>query len=223
VEPRQAAVWDGITRSDSLIEEDVDNRKLLFETAKSRRWAQLLIVLSEQPKLVNITCPDDSSFETFLHCAAREGAEVEVVHRLVELGAWRTMRDKAGDRPVEIARDMGFEHLSPILEPVFRIQVPLSILQQIQRHFHEIIRSRSKGLVERYSLRLPELEPLLELDAPDVWFAVPGMYGGFHYWLELDGHEAKLVTEHWSRIVGGSGERHEIAAEGSVLVAKGFV
>lgn len=223
MEGSQTATWDGTTHSDTLLEEDANYRRDLFESTKSQRWVQLLTALSAQPKLVNITCPDDPSLETFLHCAVREGASVEVVQRLVELGAWRTLRNKDGDRPVDIARGMGLEYLSPILEPIYRTQVPLDILQQIQRHFHEIIRSRAKQLVERYSLRLPELEPLLEIDTPRAWFAIPGMYGGFHYWFEKDGKEAKLVAEHWSRVVGGSGQRHEITVAGSVLVAKGFV
>jgi len=72
-------------------------------------------------------------------------------------------------------------------------------------------------------LRLPELEVLLELDRPQMWFPVPGMYGGFSYWLESTGADAKLVSESWSRVVGGSGQRHEITSAGSRLVEEGFV
>jgi hypothetical protein len=49
------------------------------------------------------------------------------------------------------------------------------------------------------------------------------MYGGFSYRLEGEGERAKLVTESWCRIVGGSGQRHEITAQGSKLVDTGFV
>lgn len=48
------------------------------------------------------------------------------------------------------------------------------------------------------------------------------MYGGFAYWLAYDGENAKLITESWSRVVSGSGRRHEITARGSTLVEEGF-
>ena len=70
---------------------------------------------------------------------------------------------------------------------------------------------------------MPELEPLLELDQPKMWFAVPGMYGGFSYLLESPGVQAKIVIESWCRVSGGSGQRHEITSEGSRLVEEGFV
>jgi hypothetical protein len=56
-----------------------------------------------------------------------------------------------------------------------------------------------------------------------MWFPVPGMYGGFSYHLETTGVDAKLVVESWSRVVCGSGQRHEITSEGSRLVEEKFV
>jgi len=47
-----------------------------------------------------------------------------------------------------------------------------------------------------------------------MWFPVPGMYGGFSYRLEVAGVKAKLVSESWCRVVGGSGQRHEITRTG---------
>jgi hypothetical protein len=47
------------------------------------------------------------------------------------------------------------------------------------------------------------------------------MYGGFSFRLESASVEAKLICESWCAVVGGSGKRHEITAEGSCLVAKG--
>ena len=72
------------------------------------------------------------------------------------------------------------------------------MLLRAQAHFHTVIRGRAERLVEEHGLRLPELEPLLELDPAEMWFAVPGMYGG-------------------------SGQRHEITPGGSQLVDEGFV
>jgi hypothetical protein len=53
--------------------------------------------------------------------------------------------------------------------------------------------------------------------------AVPGMHGGFHHRLVGEGGGARLVTESWCRVVGGSGQRHEIHSSGRRLVAEGFV
>jgi hypothetical protein len=49
------------------------------------------------------------------------------------------------------------------------------------------------------------------------------MYGGFSYWFELKNDELELISESWSRIAGGSGERHIINKNGCILVDEGFV
>lgn len=72
-------------------------------------------------------------------------------------------------------------------------------------------------------LRLPELGPVTEYERATFWFPVPGMSGGFKYWLEADGAEPKLVSESWCRAVEGSGERHEVTPQGARLVDQGFV
>lgn len=85
------------------------------------------------------------------------------------------------------------------------------------------MRERAGHLIDEHGITLPELAALLELDEPKAWFPIQGMYGGFCYWLEGEGDTAKLVTESWCRVVGGSGQRHQITAEGSKLVEEGFV
>jgi hypothetical protein len=65
----------------------------------------------------------------------------------------------------------------------------------LQAHFHAVIRGRADDLITRYEMRLPELEPLLELRDPEIWLAVPGMYGGFRDRLEGTGKDARIVTE----------------------------
>src|SRR6266699_2274427 len=102
-------------------------------------------------------------------------------------------------------------------------QIPEETLRAIERPFHEVIRERAAELVDRHGLPLPELAPLLESGQPKAWFPVPGMYGGFSYWLEGDCEQARLVTESWSRVVDGSGQRHEVTAAGFKLLAEGFV
>lgn len=109
-----------------------------------------------------------------------------------------------------------------VLEPTgaegFVVRIAEETLLVIQRHFHDVIRGRAAELIDQHAIVLPELAPLLTTEEPLAWFPVSGMYGGFRYWLEGDGPDAKLVTESWCRVVDGSGQRHEIKVDGSRLV-----
>jgi hypothetical protein len=102
---------------------------------------------------------------------------------------------------------------------------PLETLCAIERHFQEVIRSRAADLLMQCpNLQLPTLDETTPSSKEErAWFAIPGMYGGFAYWLDLSGSPVKLITESWCRVVEGSGQRHEICAKGSKLVAEGFV
>jgi hypothetical protein len=55
------------------------------------------------------------------------------------------------------------------------------------------------------------------------WFPVPGRDGGFSYGLFERDSKPVLITDSWVRVVGGSGEQHEITADKVELVARGFV
>ena len=101
--------------------------------------------------------------------------------------------------------------------------IPKETLQAIERHFHALIRERAGELIDRHNVVLPTLAVVGSSEKESVWFRVPGMYGGFSYWLEGDGAETKLIAESWSRVVGGSGQRHEITDQGYRLVDEGFV
>jgi hypothetical protein len=181
-------------------------------------------LLEEHPAVVNGWCIGGTSWYTPLHQAGRGGAPREVVERLLALGAWRTLKTAKGKLPVDIAREHGHDHLLGVLEPSPVRKVDARALERMQAHFHEVIRGRIKvieGILQ--ALRLPELAPLTEYSSATLWFPVPGMYGGFRFWLEADGATPKLVSESWCRVVGGSGERHEVTPEGARLVAEGFV
>lgn len=181
------------------------------------------MILEKDPAMTNVTRPDGKSFFSPLHQAAYVGASEKVVLQLISLGAWRTLQNARGERAVDVAQRKKQQHLFQVLEPVLKHQVPIGVLLKIQVNFHEVIRGCADELVQQNKLRLPELEPLLELERAEMWFPIPGMYGGFSYHLETFGVEAKLVAESWSRVVGGSGQRHEITSKGSCLVEEGFV
>ena len=217
-------IWDGITRPESVDSEYRKIREQLADAAYARNWETVLHLLGENPTMVNATRLGGSSRYTPLHQAAYHGAPIDVVENLLNLGAWRTLRNKDGQRPVDLARVKNHAHLYRILEPVYHWEISSQKLQGLQRNFHEVIRGRAEKQIESHQLRLPELEPMLE-SGPSCkfWFAVPGMYGGFNYWLEKRWDRVLLISESWCRVVGGSGERHVVTPFGNVLVDEGFV
>lgn len=216
-------IWDGITRAETVTTEAASIRRQFAEHAKGYAWDAVLANLVEYPWLVNTTRLGGHSRYTALHQAAHGGAPTAVVGRLLELGAWRTCRSADGERPVDIARRRGHDHLIAALEPILYHDLPLDALARMQVHFHAVIRGRVDDLVQEHALRLPELEPLLELPTPRLWFPVPGMYGGFTFGLERLADDAVLVTSSWCRVAGGSGQRHLISPYGSLLLDEGFV
>lgn len=93
----------------------------------------------------------------------------------------------------------------------------------IQGHFHALIQSRAADLIREHNVSLPKLSHPLPRSEDKGWFAVPGMYGGFSFWFDSDEARATLLVESWSRVVGGSGQRHAITPLGSTLTDQGFV
>lgn len=222
-EHRSTQTWDGITRLETLSEWAAEARQRIADAGRSYDWGALVTAATAHPEFVNATRLGGSSLYAPLHQVAHGGAPVHVAERLLALGAWRTLRNARGERPVDVAQRRAHGHLLGVLEPALARPVPPDVLSAMQKHFHAVIRERATELVDKEQLRLPELEPLLEEEKVTVWFAVPGMYGGFNYRLTEDGIDAKLVVESWCRVVGGSGQRHEITSAGTRLVEEGFV
>lgn len=216
-------VWDGTTRVETLHKESAKECIALADAAKAGHWKKVLEIVTDSPKLVNCSRPGGHSFYAPLHQAAYHGATLDLVERLLRLGAFRTLRNARGERPLDVAARRGHAHLAQALQPEVRHFVPEGVLRKIEANFHSVIVGRAADLVAEHALRLPLLEPLLEQLRPEMWFPVPGMYGGFRYFLEQERPEALLVSESWSRVVGGSGQRHHITSLQAVLVEEGFV
>ena len=216
-------VWDGTTQSATLSEAALKVRQELADAAKQTDWAQVLTLVSGDEQLVNSVRPDGRSGFTPLHQAAYGNAPLGVIHRLISMNAARTVQNANGERPIDVADRRGHQHLLEALSPHLRHNIPHGILRRIEENFHAVVAGRVRTLIDTHRLRLPQLELLLELERPQMWFPVPGMYGGFSYRFEAFGVDAKLVSESWSRVEGGSGQRHEITSAGSVLVEEGFV
>ncbi|TDV45547.1 ankyrin repeat protein [Actinophytocola oryzae] len=208
-----------MTRRDTYKEHVLANRDALADAARDGRWDEVFARLDEDPSLVNAWRPGGTSWYTPVHQAAWHGVDLPTVRRLLTYGPWLTLRDARGDRPLDIALRGGRAHLDGPLVPVVRNPVSTDTLTALRRHLHGLVRERAAELVDEQELRLPEPVVLTELGDPGLWFAVPGMYGGFH--IVLRGEE--LAVESWSRVVGGSGQRHLITRDGCVLTEQGFV
>ncbi|MCT9934509.1 hypothetical protein N5079_30320 [Planotetraspora sp. A-T 1434] len=198
--------WDGTTRVASLDARAAEARQRLADCAKQYDWPGVFEVLDAEPGLVNSARPDGKSWYAPLHQAAHAGAAAEVVERLVELGAWRGLRNAAGKRPVDVAQRGNHKHLLGVLEPSRRIEVPAESLRRIQVYFHAVIRAQVQHLIDQHALRLPELEVLLEFDEPQMWFPVPDMHGRYEFRLEPDGPDTRLIIDAFA-------ERHEVTAK----------
>jgi hypothetical protein len=100
--------------------------------------------------------------------------------------------------------------------------IPNDTLFVIQAHFHALIAERARQFGCNQPIELPNLSDVPRAGEDPAWFAVLGMYGGFSYRFTGDGADAKLTCESWSRVCGGSGQRHEITAAGTTLVEERF-
>ncbi len=214
-------IWDGVTQSKTLNTEANAVRQRLADVAKAYDWTTTLSILAENPSLINSTRPDGQSGYAVLHQAAHGCAPSVVIQQLINCGAWRSLRTTKGERAVDVAQRQGHTQLVDLLTPRLKPEVSLTTIQAIQRHFHVVILTRAEELIHEHAVRLPELEPLLELDTAKVWFPVPGMYGGFSYELSTVSYAPVLISTSWSRVSGGSGQRHVVSPHGNLLLEEG--
>lgn len=100
-------------------------------------------------------------------------------------------------------------------------------LKRIEINFHKLIMHRAGNLIEKFDVEMPHVT--FDLLEKDGWinresFPVPGMYGGFYYYLSLnDEGQYELNVDSWSRICGGSGQTHIITEDKCELIDEGFV
>ncbi len=207
--------WPGITDPRHRGERG----QALADAARDADWSRVFRLLDEEPEGVNWPRPGGASWYAPLHQAAWHGAPADVAEGLVSRGAWRMLRTARGERALEVAQRREHSHLVSVLTPKVRHEVSLPLLLALQRRFHDLIRDRaSDDLLRRHRLRLPELEPLLELSEPVMWFRALGTGGLFRFHLEGEGDRTRLIVGSGSRFVEGSEQRHEITAAGVKLV-----
>lgn len=96
-------------------------------------------------------------------------------------------------------------------------------IAEVQELFHGLIRARARGGGISAPRKLPKLIDATGTAADPVWFPVPGMYGGFAYWLEWQEDDPQLHAQSWCRVVSGSGQYHLITSKEVRLIDEGFV
>ncbi|WP_219419592.1 ankyrin repeat domain-containing protein [Pseudonocardia nigra] len=197
----------------------VEQRDALADAARSAHWDRVFQLLAHDKNWVNAPRLGSRSGYAPLHQAAWHGADTSVVERLLEAGAWRTLRTLEGARPVEITLAHGHHGPVDLLTPDSTGFPEPAVTTDIQTYLHALITVRSRRYGCERVTWLPQVEPLLELPhGCSLWCPIPGMYGGFA--LRWDG--GAVVAESWSRIVSGSGQCHRVTADGVELVDDGI-
>lgn len=226
---REQATWNGVLlERDQCSPDFVRAGDRLADAAKAGDWEAVWAALDQEARSgvidVNQWRPGGTSWFTPLHQAAWLGAPGEVIGELLRRGAWKTITDSAGRRPVDIAHERAHLRLAEVLEPTFdRAGRPGDdLLGALNRQLANLVADVARPALETNSARVryPDVVVMFEDSGPDrVWFPIPGMAGGFS--IEL--HHRRLHVESWSRVVGGSGLYHVITQDRTVLVEEGFV
>lgn len=213
------SLWDAVTVRTDYTQSVVAAHDRLADAARDGAWTTVfaLIAAAAEVDANSIRVGGSTGFAP-LHQAAWHGADVDVVTRLVELGAWRSLRSTAGERPIDIASRRGHGHSLDALRPIVRHPLDEATIQALERNLHELIQERVSEMLLHVRLRLPQISPLTELDEPTMWCPIPGMYGGFR--IELD--EGELTVESWCRVAGGSARTHRVSIDAVRLVDSGW-
>lgn len=208
--------WIGRNDPDAFQQSYVEAAHAVADAARDYQWARLLDLLTHNPGRINSGRIGGSSGYAPLHQAAHGGAPAEVVQALLELGALRTLRTTAGEQALDIARQRGHQYLLDLLTPKPTLTFPAAKLAAVEAGVHQVIRNREdiQHLLEGVTMRFPPLELLTETPGNELWFPIPGMYGGFHLQLGKVADEPICIVDSWVRVVEGSEERRLVSTGG---------
>lgn len=225
-------VWRGILDPTHVRDDVVSASHRLADAAKDGDWSTVFGLLDDPERRVDVNWwrPGGVVWFTPLHQAAWHGAPIDVVVELMARGALRSVTDAKGRTPYGVylsrakakgvgckGNPMAREFLKPPPSPM-----PTELVRVLDRHLAAVIDGRIRGVLfddPRKALRYPPVGILHEVPGQQLWFPVPGMYGGFHIVLRQD----HLDVRSWCRVAGGSGQAHRVTDEGATLVDDGFV
>ncbi len=199
-EPAPTLWWDGILDPNEIGAPPV--RLEISDLSYRGDWPQLFSTLDDMVAYepfanINSTRLGGKSHFTPLHQAAWSG-DAHAIHGLINRGAWRSIRDADGNRPVDVYLARGHTNYTASLQPVPVHRVAERVVALLQERLNflldaELLRWRTSPL------RYPQVEVLTEIDSGELWFGVPGKYGG--YTIALDGESLHVDS---SSRMGGS-------------------
>lgn len=214
-----ASTWQGVLDPDALNDALVDSAARLADAAKAGRWDTVFDLVENDlwgdPNRWRI---DGRSWFAPLHQVAWHGAPVDVAERLLRAGAWRSLRTADGDRPIDIARRRGHDHLLETLAVRDLSTGAQAKYAAWDSRLVDLIAERTR-MLDPVRFRPVPTELMVSEQMENLWVSYPGMYGGFNLFV----HRGRLLVESWSRIAGGSGQAHVITESGCVLVEEGFI
>jgi hypothetical protein len=211
--------WDGIVLRSDYKPDIVEAHDKLADAAKSGDWVTVWELLRTGIAGVNSVRVGGKGMFSPLHQAAWRGEPADIVRRLLEFGAYRTLRNADGERPIDIAGRKGAYHLIDDLRPRPAHELEDWVIHGLEYRLHRHIRDRLTGMLPDVHLRMPQIGPMIEETEPTMWFPVPGLYGGFS--IALTG-ERVLTVKSWCRVVGGWAETWEITPASARAIEVGW-
>ena len=193
----------------------------LADAARAGDWPAVFHVLDSSERIgANQWRVGGKPWFAPLHQAAWHGADPEVVDALLARGAWRSLRERSGRLPHDIARERGHAHLLGRLGLAGASSHEAGRYAAWDEHLERLVESRVASFGSKpVPLRHVSTEVVAQEDLRPLWFAVPGMHGGF----SIEVFKGRLFVESWSRVAEGSGQAHVITTGSTVLVDEGFV
>lgn len=206
----------------------------IADAARTGDWLRVFELSEFREDWANSWRIGGKSWFTPLHQAAWRGAPVGIVRRLLDGGSWRALPTRDGKLARDIAYERGHAKLARELDPPKASMDRAEELAAVDRHLEQVIRSRlSEEMLGDLDLRFPVTRVMTEFATPypnsaltpdgspscHLSVPIPGMYGGFYVTLLEEG----IGVDSWSRVAGGSGQRHFITRDGAELIAEGFV
>lgn len=185
----------------------------LADAASVGDWEAVIELLGSPrtaPSLINTWRPGGVSMVTPLHQAAIKGAPIDVVEKLVDLGAWRTLEDSRGWRPVDLALLHGRSEILTLLTP--------SESRQYQSALNRVLTYRLGKLLTEVTREdaVPRFRPpqvaVIEEVGGEIHFDLSGSGHYFNVFLE----EGELLVEHASAGSGESGIVYRVDGTGVI-------
>ncbi|KAJ7310631.1 hypothetical protein DFH08DRAFT_898644 [Mycena albidolilacea] len=218
----QFRTWHGATRQFGKETQYTRTRRELSDAAYCYLQSDLHAVLNyarteyNQDWVNSIRLASGSNYPSGyapIHQAAWQGVSVEEVQRLLDLGAWRTLRTIKSDlTPLDIARQFRHIHLYDILAPVIRHPLPSKTILKLEESLNNVIQTECKlnddGVeMGKSATRYPEVTVLTEMVIPLIWFPINEDVNTRGFFIRLDGREIVVKSPY--------GQQFRIFADGT--------